>query len=507
MSRPAERSNIEPMSRSDIDDTVRDMWSTRPHRRRDDRKIAGVAAAIGRRYRIDPILVRVAFVVTTIFGGVGIMLYLLGWLLLPEEGDEVSGAEALIGHGRSSMSKPLTIVLAIALIPASSGLFTAHVSALFSAAAVAAALYLLHKNRGPLGAPVTVGAATGLADPTVAYPGGIAGGTTSGFAGGMAGGTTSGAPGGTAGDTLGGFAGSTAGGTLSGTTSGAAHGTAGGPTGGMAGDTLGGTGGGAAHGTAGGSGAGTADGASPDTDPSRSTPPAWDPLGVAPFAWDLPEPAPASQPPAEPPPKRHRSAVTPVTLGLALMIGGAAAIVAMTSATIGAAEVAAVTLAVIGAGLVVGSFVRGGRGLIAVAIPLGLATYMMSVVPVDHFGPHGMGDRNWQAKSMAEVQPLYRHTAGDATLDLSQLTLAGTDTVLTTVQLGAGDLTVVLPPNADVEVYCEAGVGDITCLDDSQNGRNPRLDKLDLGPDGVGGGKIVLNASVGAGDLQVSRHE
>src|SRR5215211_6236663 len=137
------------MSRSDIDDTVREMWSTRPHRRKDDRKIAGVAAAIGRRYQIDPVLVRVMLVVTTIFGGVGIMLYLLGWLLLPEEGDEVSGAEALIGQGRSSMSKPLAIVLALALIPASSGLFTGKLSAVLSLAAVGAALFLLHRHRAP----------------------------------------------------------------------------------------------------------------------------------------------------------------------------------------------------------------------------------------------------------------------------------------------------------------------------------------------------------------------
>ena len=163
------------MSRSDIDDTVRDMWSTRPHRRRDDRKIAGVAAAIGRRYRIDPVLVRVAFVVTTIFGGVGILLYLLGWLLLPEDGDEVSGAEAMIGQGRSSMSKPLTIVLMIALIPAASGLFTGHVSALFSLAAVGAAVYLLHKHRA--GTPVAM-AAPGMAVPGLSgTPGpGMAGG-------------------------------------------------------------------------------------------------------------------------------------------------------------------------------------------------------------------------------------------------------------------------------------------------------------------------------------------
>nr|HPK66493.1 S-layer homology domain-containing protein [Thermoanaerobaculia bacterium] len=52
------------------------------------------------------------------------------------------------------------------------------------------------------------------------------------------------------------------------------------------------------------------------------TPPAWDPLGAAPFAWDLPEPSPV---PAPAPPRRSR--VTPVTLAVALLAGGVAALV------------------------------------------------------------------------------------------------------------------------------------------------------------------------------------
>jgi phage shock protein PspC (stress-responsive transcriptional regulator) len=49
-----------------------------------DRKIAGVAGGLGRRYDIEPWLVRVGFIVLTIFG-VGIALYIVGWLLLPTD--------------------------------------------------------------------------------------------------------------------------------------------------------------------------------------------------------------------------------------------------------------------------------------------------------------------------------------------------------------------------------------------------------------------------------------
>ncbi len=77
--------------------------------------VAGVAAGFGRRYGVDPVLIRVAFVVSTIFGGAGIVLYLAAWLLLPAAGDPVSPAEGLINRGRSSQSPTKTIVLIVAL--------------------------------------------------------------------------------------------------------------------------------------------------------------------------------------------------------------------------------------------------------------------------------------------------------------------------------------------------------------------------------------------------------
>jgi phage shock protein PspC (stress-responsive transcriptional regulator) len=53
----------------------------------DEKVIAGVAGGIARTLGIDPILVRVAFVVLAIFGGSGILLYLAGWIFIPDETD------------------------------------------------------------------------------------------------------------------------------------------------------------------------------------------------------------------------------------------------------------------------------------------------------------------------------------------------------------------------------------------------------------------------------------
>src|SRR5262249_10962125 len=102
--------------------------------------------------------------------------------------------------------------------------------------------------------------------------------------------------------------------------------------------------------------------------PTKPTPPAWDPLGVAPFAWDLPEPARDEPPPPHQP--RRRSPVTPLTIGLALVTAGVGTFAATYNSFLTAPRILAMVLAVFGGGLVVGSFVRGGRGLIPLAIPL-----------------------------------------------------------------------------------------------------------------------------------------
>ena len=55
--------------------------------------IGGVAGGLAARLDIDPLIVRGAFVVLAIAGGGGILLYLLGWVLLPEDGapDSIAG--------------------------------------------------------------------------------------------------------------------------------------------------------------------------------------------------------------------------------------------------------------------------------------------------------------------------------------------------------------------------------------------------------------------------------
>jgi phage shock protein C len=59
------------------------------------RWLAGVCAGIADYFNVDPVFVRVAFVVTSIWG-IGLIAYVAGWALIPEEGEVGSIAEKFI---------------------------------------------------------------------------------------------------------------------------------------------------------------------------------------------------------------------------------------------------------------------------------------------------------------------------------------------------------------------------------------------------------------------------
>ncbi len=78
-------------------------------RSRDDRMIGGVCGGLGRYVGIDPIIFRIVLAALAIFGGVGLLLYALGWLLIPEDGADVSELHRLFqGH-----PSPAPIIAAI----------------------------------------------------------------------------------------------------------------------------------------------------------------------------------------------------------------------------------------------------------------------------------------------------------------------------------------------------------------------------------------------------------
>ena len=487
--------------------TLHAIWLTRPSRRQGDRKIAGVAAAIARRYDIDPVLVRIAFVVAA-FYGVGVLLYLAAWVTLPTDPrDPPTGLLTRQGGG----VHPVVLIAAIVAGLAGAGsLLSGDPGVLVGLAVLGGLLYLLHQNRSE----------RGLDAAAVAGVGGAASGGTGG-AGGPVGAPVA--------------AGSVA----------VAH-----PLGGAPG--------------------------------TPSTPPAWDPLGAAPFAWDLPEPGPAPGPP--PLPGRRRSVLTPATIGLALLAGGVTGALVLAGHGLGGLRlVVGAMLAVVGIGLVLGAFRHSGRGLIAVAIPLVLVSYLATINPVRHW--QGAGELHAAPATLDDIAPSYQRTLGVITLDLRGLNLnapsspvragtvpglpvpglpvpgvpmpaapvplggpsaappaaspapagtpspapahgapphpaaplapsgpaagtvvtppgAGTEPVRTFISLEAGQATVLLPPNLNVRVHCHADMGDVDCLGQSGRDDGPMADVVVTDP---GAPVLELDVTVRAGAVEVRR--
>ena len=55
------------------------------YRSRTNRKLAGVCGGLAQYFNTDPTLIRVLFVVLALLGGPGLVIYLLMWILVPEE--------------------------------------------------------------------------------------------------------------------------------------------------------------------------------------------------------------------------------------------------------------------------------------------------------------------------------------------------------------------------------------------------------------------------------------
>jgi phage shock protein C len=54
-------------------------------RSRQNRILGGVAAGLAEYLSIDPLVARILFVVSGFFSGIGILLYLIMWIVIPEE--------------------------------------------------------------------------------------------------------------------------------------------------------------------------------------------------------------------------------------------------------------------------------------------------------------------------------------------------------------------------------------------------------------------------------------
>ena len=91
------------------------VWSIR--RSTADKKLAGVCGGVARHWNVDPILVRVGWVLLALSGGVGVVLYVAAWLLVPADGATTSTMDDLTkGHTRAWPREAWVAIVAVACL-------------------------------------------------------------------------------------------------------------------------------------------------------------------------------------------------------------------------------------------------------------------------------------------------------------------------------------------------------------------------------------------------------
>jgi phage shock protein PspC (stress-responsive transcriptional regulator) len=384
-------------------------------RSQSDRVLAGVAGGFARWLGVDPVIVRVVLVVLAVFGGSGLLLYLVGWLFIPAEGEPRSVADGFFVRAREPGSGArvvliiagtiVAVVLALGLMASMFGGWGGG-SVLLLVAAAALVIYLV--NRPPSGAATVPGAAA-TADPMVPVD---------------------------------------------------------------AGSTV-----------------------------APTVPFAYGGTGQYP-GYVAPAPAPT-------PPPRPRSYLGLATLSLAVLVTGVIVSLDVTGVwDVPAVVTMAIGLAILGVGILVGAVVGRARWLLWLAVPLLLATSLVASVPddLDLRFEGGVGERTWRPVTVAQAGEAFTLAAGSAVLDLTRLELpAGTTTVPIEVEVGLGELTVLVPDDARVLIDANVDLGnlDVEGLP-NQQGQDLSVDSaLPGGP--VTGPVLDLTLSTTIGNLEVSR--
>lgn len=141
---------------------------------------------------------------------------------------------------------------------------------------------------------------------------------------------------------------------------------------------------------------------------------------------------------------------------------------------------------------------RSGRGLlVAFGVLVALAGIPALLVDDEVFSG-GIGDAEKTPQTRAELED-FRHGIGKLTIDLtaSELDLDGASVV---GSVGIGELLVLVPRDADVDLDAHVGIGNIEALGESESGVDVNLDRLS-GTSGTQ--ELDLEVEVGIGNLRV----
>jgi phage shock protein C len=73
--------------------------------------VAGVAGGLGEYFQVDPVLIRLIIVILVVFGGSGIPLYLILWLVLPKQSQVEQNTEATVRSNVEEISTKAKVMI------------------------------------------------------------------------------------------------------------------------------------------------------------------------------------------------------------------------------------------------------------------------------------------------------------------------------------------------------------------------------------------------------------
>lgn len=207
---------------------------------------------------------------------------------------------------------------------------------------------------------------------------------------------------------------------------------------------------------------------------------------------------------APPRPRRPRSFVGGVTIFLAMIVGGIIVAIQSASGPVNMTVAGGAALVVIGAGLLAAAWFGRGAGLVATGTILSIA---LVAGPMLGGMPKKFGSYHWQPTSLSEMARSYSVGVGDGVLDLSEVALPPGSRTAVDVSLSVGEISVILPATARIEVRGHTRFGDVKIDHTVEGGADIRHDRI-LEPEVPPKGDvatIVLNIKAGIGDVEVRR--
>jgi len=82
--------------------------SKKLYRSHDNRVIGGVCTGLGDYFGVDPVLIRLVFVALALVNGMGVLAYLILWLIVPEKGGGELAGEDVVRSNFNDISQSVS---------------------------------------------------------------------------------------------------------------------------------------------------------------------------------------------------------------------------------------------------------------------------------------------------------------------------------------------------------------------------------------------------------------